>query len=154
MKGLLQKLRGLAGVGVTWGAMWSLIGGGIGIVIGVVRPEVWQWTNPIFDWMIGMGLYGFVSGVGFGTLLTLREGKKTLRDLSLLRVAKWGVLGAAAVPLLFGALGTFAVGTSVGDVLGAMLVTGSLGGIFAPTSVVLARRAELGPGEERKRLRP
>jgi hypothetical protein len=149
---LLQRLRGLLGVGVTWGALWSLIGGGIGIVIGVLRPEVWQWSNPILEWGLGMGLYGVVSGIGFGTLLTLREGRKTLSDLSLRRVAKWGVLGAAAVPLLFGALGTFGVGTGVADVLGAMLVTGSLGGIFAPASVAMARRAELSAGGERKQL--
>ena len=121
-------------------------------MIGVVRPEIWEFRNPIFEWALGMGLYGLVSGVGFGALLTLREGRKTILDLSLRRVALWGVLGAAAVPLLFGALGLFEVGTTVVDVVEAILVTASLGGTFAPASVAIARRAELSAGEEPKLL--
>ena len=152
MKKWFQKLRGLLGVGLTWGTLWSGIGAGIGLVIGVVRPEAWEFANPIVEWAIGMGLYGLVSGVGFGAILTLREGRKTIMDLSLRRVALWGVLGAAAVPLLFGALGTFAAGTTVVDVLEAILVTASLGGTFAPASVAIARRAELSAGRERELL--
>ncbi len=152
MKKLLQKLRGLLGVGITWGTLWSGIGAGIGAVIGVVRPEVWQWTNPIFEWAVGMGLYGLVSGVGFGTLLTLREGRKTLSDLSLRRTAIWGLIGGAVVPLLFGAAGMFPAGTTLVDVLGAIGVTGFLGGTFAPASIAIAKRAELNSGEETGRL--
>jgi hypothetical protein len=80
---LLRRLRGLAGVGVTWGAMWAGIGAGIGLIIGIVEPDAWRWTNPVLDWAYGMGLYGFVSGIGFGTLLSLKEGRKRLFDLSL-----------------------------------------------------------------------
>ena len=152
MKKLFQKLRGVLGVGLTWGTLWAGIGAGIGLVIGIVRPELWAFRNPIFEWALGMGLYGVMSGVGFGALLTLREGRKTIQDLSLRRVALWGVLGAAAVPLLFGAMGTFAAGTTVVDVLEAILVTASLGGTFAPASVAIARRAELSAGQEHKRL--
>ena len=67
-------------------------------MIGIVRPEAWKFANPIFVWALGMGLYGLVSGFGFGGLLSLREGRKTILDLSLRRAAIWGVLGAAAVP--------------------------------------------------------
>ena len=135
-------------MGLTWGASWAAIGAGIGLVIGVVSPEVWGWSNPILEWALGMGLYGLVSGVGFGGLLSLREGRKTILDLSLRRSVIWGVLGAVAVPLLFGALGTFEAGTTVRDVLGAILVTGLLGGTFAPASIAIARRAELPAAEE------
>ena len=143
MNRLVRRIRGLLGVGLTWGALWSAIGAGIGLVIGIVAPEVWGWTNPILEWTIGMGLYGTVSGVGFGSLLALREGRKTIFDVSLRRAAILGVLGAAAVPLLFGALGTFEVGTTTAEVLGAILVTGFLGGMFAPAAIAIARRAEL-----------
>ena len=154
MRKLLQKMRGLLGVGITWGTLWAGIGAGIGIVIGAVRPEVWEWTNPIFEWAVGMGLYGFVSGIGFGTLLTLREGRRSLLDLSLRRTALWGLLGGAVVPLLFGAAGMFPAGTTLLDVLGAIGVTGFLGGTFAPASVAIAQRAELLAGVERDRLGP
>ena len=146
MFGLGRKLRGLLGVGVTWGALWSAIGAGIGAVIGIVSPETWELANPILEWAIGMGLYGVVSGIGFGGILALREGRKTLLDLSLRRAAIWGVLGAAAVPLLF--LGAFEAGTTVADVVGAIIVTGVLGGVFAPASIAVAQRAALSAGEE------
>lgn len=150
----LRKLRGLTGVGVTWGVAWSAVGAAIGGVLGVLSPELWTWGNPIFEWALGMGLYGFVSGVGFGKLLALAEGRKRLDQLSLGRVAVWGVLGSAMVPLLFGALGFFAAGTTAMEVLGAMGVTALLGGLSAPGAVALARRAELTAGEERDLLGP
>ena len=140
------------GVGLTWGALWSVIGAGVGLVIGIVSPEAWERANPIFEWAIGMGLYGLVSGAGFGSVLALLEGRKTILDLSLRRAAIWGVVGAAGVPLLFGALGTFEVGTTAAEVLGAILVTGVLGGTFAPASIAIARRAELRAMEENKLL--
>ncbi len=147
MKKLLRRLRGLLGVGVTWGILWGGIGAGIGLLVGAISPEVWMWTNPILEYGIGIGLYGFVSGIGFGTLLSLGEGRRTILDLSLGRVAAWGVLGAVAVPLFFGMMGAFAVGTSVVDILEAVLLTGVLGGTFAPGSVAIARRAELREAE-------
>ena len=152
MNGLVRKLRGLLGVGLTWGALWSVIGAGIGLVLGVVAPDAWGLTDRVFDWTIGMGLYGLVSGVGFGGLLALREGRKTIFDVSLRQATILGIVGAAAVPLLFGALGAFEVGTTTAEVLGAILVTGVLGGTFAPAAIAIARRAELRAGEDRKLL--
>lgn len=146
MEKLLRKLRGLAGVAVTWGGAWGLIGAGIGGVIAVVT-NAWDWMVPVTEWALGMGLYGAVSGAGFSILLSLREARSTLASLSLRRTAVWGVLGSAAVPLVFGLLGTFEAGTTALDVLGAMGVTAGLGGLFAPGSVALARRA-LPPGGE------
>lgn len=148
MGNLIRRIRGLAGVGITWGALWGVIGAGIGLVVGIVSPGAWDWTNPILDWAFGMGLYGVVSGVGFATLLSLGEGRKNILDLSLRRVAIWGVLGSAAVPLLFSAMGSFASGTTMTEILGAIAVTGLLGGTFAPGSVAIARRAALSAGEE------
>ena len=148
----VRRLRGLLGVGVTWGALWSVIGAGVGLVLGVVAPEIWGWTDRIVEWAVGMGLYGLVSGVGFGSLLALREGRRTILDISLRRAVIWGVVGSAAVPLLFGALGAFEVGTTTAEVLGAILVTGVLGGTFAPAAIAIARRAELRAVEENRLL--
>ena len=148
MGNLIRKIRGLMGVGITWGALWGVIGAGIGLTIGIISPGAWDWTNPILDWAFGIGVYGVVSGVGFATLLSLREGRKTIFDLSLRRVALWGVLGSAAVPLLFNALGLLPPGSTLFEILGAVAVTGFMGGTFAPGSVAIARRAALKAGEE------
>lgn len=152
MQNVFRRLRGMLGFGLTWGGLWGVIGAGIGLVIGVVNPGAWTFANPIFDWAVGMGLYGFVSGVGFAGVLSLIEGRRTLRNLSLGRVALWGILGSAAVPWIFGALGMFAAGTTVGEILGAMLVTSGLGGTFAPGAVALARRGELPAGSAPREL--
>jgi hypothetical protein len=146
--GLLRKLKALLGIGALWGTTWAAIGAGVGWVIGVLSPEVWLYANPIAEWALGIGLYGFVSGIGFGGLLSLREARKRVGEISLGRAARWGVLGAAAVPPLFGLLGTFPAGTTLLDVLGAIGVTGVLGGLFASSSIAIARRAELAAGEE------
>jgi len=143
-----RRVRGLLGVGVTWGISWAGIGAIVGLVAGVVSPDAGTLANAVFEWAVGMGLYGFVSGVGFGEVLATVERRKALADLSLPRVATWGVLGSAAVPLLFGLLGTFEPGTTTKDVLEAMLLTSFLGGTFAAASVAVARRAELSGPEE------
>lgn len=151
MNEVLRKVRGLLGLGVSWGALWAVIGGVIGVLVGFMT-DAWLWYNPILEWGLGMGLYGFVSGVGFGKLLAFVEGRKRLGELSLPRIAVWGVLGSALVPLVFGALGMFAAGTTWLDVVGAMGVTAFLGGVSAPGFVAMARRAELTEGERRELL--
>ena len=60
---LLRRLRGLTGVGLTWATLWGTIGAGIGFALGALDPFLWQISNPIIDWAVGMAAYGFVSGV-------------------------------------------------------------------------------------------
>lgn len=151
MNELMRKARGLLGMGLSWGALWAVIGGVIGVVVGFMT-DAWLWYNPILEWGLGMGLYGFVSGVGFGKLLAFAEHRKRLDELSLPRIALWGVLGSAMVPLVFGALGMFGAGTTLIDVVAAMGVTAFLGGVSAPGAVALARQAELTEGDRRELL--
>ena len=151
-----RLLRGLLGVGATWGIAWALIGALIGVVIGMVFPESWGWANPVVEWALGMGAYGAVSGVGFGAVLAHRERQRSVAELSPARAALWGALGSVLVPLLFGALGMFASGTTALDVLGAMGVTALLGGSFAAGSVAVARSADVrvAAGDEAALLEP
>ena len=76
-------------------------------------------------------LIGFVSGVGFGIILSFAERRKTILELSLSRVAMWGILGSAALPLLTGMENTL------------IFVVCPLGAVFASVSVAIARKAEL-----------
>jgi hypothetical protein len=135
----IRRLRGLVGVGTTWGVAWAVIGALIGLVIGIVSPG--SVAGSVVEWALGLGAYGLVSGVGFGGLLAYHESRKTVTELSPGRAALWGVLGAVLVPLLFGLLGFFEIGTTPIDVLEAMAVTAALGGTFAAGSVAIARAA-------------
>lgn len=154
MGDFIRTLRGTLSTSALWGVTWSVIGAGIGAVLGLADPGLWVYGNPVLDWALGMGAYGLLSGGAFAGIMTLGESRKSILELSLPRVALWGVLGGAVVPLFFGAAGMFAAGTTVADVIGAMVVTAFLGGSFASGSVAMARQAELAAGEERVLLEP
>jgi hypothetical protein len=100
MTPMLRKLRGAIGIGLLRGTAWAALLVTIGLIIGALDPasiDSGEESLP-FAW-IGLR-FGFVSGVAFAILLTVAEGRRTIRDLSLWRVTLWGVLGAAAFPLL------------------------------------------------------
>jgi len=131
MTNLLRRLRGALGIGLTWAGLWVGFGILAGTVIGVFHPEdIGPGEGPSRALPI-LGLVGFLSGLGFASLLAFAERRRTLRDLSLWRVGLWGMLGSAAIPLLMGTDGSMG------------WLTGSLGATFATASVALARRGAL-----------
>jgi hypothetical protein len=131
MGNFLRRLRGAVGIAVTWGALWAAIGVVLTLAIGVLRPEEIDPGEGPGKVAAVLGLVGFLSGLGFAGLLYVGEKRRTIRELSLGRVALWGALGAAAIPALMGAP------------VGEGWITGILGGVFAVASVAVARRAAL-----------
>jgi len=135
MTDLVRRLRGALGIGVTWGVLWAAIGLVLGFVVGLVRPDQIEPGEGPGRIAVVLGLVGFLSGLGFAALLALAERRRTIHELALGRVALWGLLGAATIPMLTGADPT------VG------LITGSLGALFATASVATARLNAL-PGAD------
>ena len=135
MTTLARRLRGALGIGVTWGVLWAGIGVLLALIVGVVRPDNIDPGEGPGKIAAILGLVGFFAGLGFAGLLSLAEGRRTIHALSLGRVALWGFLGAAALPLLTGA------DASVG------VITGPLGALFATASVAAARRGALRESE-------
>ena len=127
----LRRLRGAAGIAVTWGSLWAAIGVVLTLAIGVLRPEEIDPGEGPGKVAAVLGLVGFLSGLGFAAILYMGEKRRTIRELSLGRVALWGAVSAAAIPGLIGAP------VSEG------WITGTLGAIFAAGSVAVARRATL-----------
>jgi hypothetical protein len=141
MNRLLRKLRGVIGIGLTWGAVWAVISAAIGLVIGVIDPDsIDPGESPLLMGAI-VGFQGFVAGVGFGILLSLAETRKTILDLSPGRAAIWGMLASAALPLL------------TGMPTGMIWFVCPLGAACASASVAIARRAELHDSEHPKLLK-
>jgi fucose permease len=130
MKRFLRKLRGVLGTGLTWGVLWAAIGLAVGLIIGVADPDsIDPGEEPVV--IAGfVGIVGFVSGVTFGTILSIAEGRKSILDLSLSRAALWGILGSAVLPLVAGKIDQ-------------LIITCPLGALFAMGSVAIARRAQL-----------
>ncbi len=130
MSVLFRKLRGIVGVGLTWGLIWAALGALLGIVYGVLSPQdVDPGESPV-DIARMLGIAGFISGAGFALMLALLERGRTLRDVSRSRVALWGVVGGAIIPLL----------TSVDD--SQVFWTCPVGALLAAGTVAVARRAE------------
>ena len=142
MNPLLRKLRGMFGVGLTWGVGWGIAMFLIGTIIGIVDPdsidageEPWRLAGLV-------GTVGFISGSVFALILSSAERVKSIRDLSVLRSAFWGALGGAALPLL----------TTMNESV--LSTTMPLGAIFAASTVAIARRAALREAELTDRLAP
>ena len=129
MQRLLRKLRGAAGMAITWGASWAVIGAGLSIVTGIVDPaSIDRGEGPLGMGAV-FGAVGSVSGFAFGLVMSFAERCRSLGELSLERAALWGVLGATALPLL----------TTMNNSL--LLIVCPLGAAFAAASVAIAQRS-------------
>jgi hypothetical protein len=141
MKGFFRKLRGIIGTGITWAVGWGAIFGGIWIARG----------NPlgmVVEAVLGGAFLGACAGGSFAVILSLAERRRTLRELSIPRVAIWGGIGGmalllalsplAAVRMLHAGIPLVAMMSFVAP----MVISGVLGAGFAAGSVALAKREE------------
>lgn len=120
-------LRTFAGISLSWGFFWAVLTIFVGTVFGLVDPaDIGVGEEPIVLAPI-IGFVGLLCGGVFGTLLYIFERQKTARDLSLIRVALWGSLVSAALPLV--------MGKGVSE----MIVTVPVGALSALLSVSLLR---------------
>lgn len=127
MKKGLEDLRRLLGIGLIWGILWAALAAASGTVIGLIDPEdIDPGEEPIVLAPM-IGLVGLICGVVFGSLLPIVERRKTILELPLMRVAMWGILVSAALPL--------ATGKGIPE----MLVTGPLGAVSAIASAVIVQ---------------
>lgn len=141
MNKLLRRLLGVIGIGLSWGLTRGVLFAVAGLIIGVVRPQdIDPGESPLAISGIGFEV-GFVSGTVFGLILSVAENRKAISDLVLIRVALWGVLGAAAWPL----------STPLPNDM--LLVLCPLGAGCASVFVAIARRAATDKPEKAHLLR-
>jgi len=131
----IKSLRRVLGIGMAWAmvwlAFWTIIGG----IIAVVDPDsIDPGEGTMF--IVIFGPMGLLSGVAFGILLSIAGRVKTLTDLSIARVAAWGILGTAIVQV--GYLGHGDQGLAA-NVTMALLFSAS-GGLVTTVWLVMARR--------------
>jgi hypothetical protein len=128
MKKLVRWIRGAVGIGVTWAALWVVVGAVVMSVVKVFHPEDIGPGEGFARAAAILSTLGFLSGIGFATVFSLAERKRTLRELSLVRVAVWGALGSVAIPVLMGTNGSM------------WPLVAFLGATFSTASVAIARR--------------
>jgi hypothetical protein len=144
-----RKLRGVVGMALTWGVGFSLLGSLtllVGLLVGLVPSSIFGPRE-----ILAVAVRGFISGAFagglFAWLFATAERRQTLATISKLRVAVWGFLGAAVLPLATAiAIGSSVVPLSV--LVAGTVVSGVIGSVMAMTTVHLARRAPALPAAE------
>ena len=123
-----RNLRSLLGIGLIWGILWAALAMIVGTVIAFLDPsDIDLGEEPIVLAPI-VGLVGFICGVAFGALVSTAERGERIFNLPLLRLALWGILVAAVVPLM------------TGKVLPEVLIMVPLGAVSAIVSVAIVRK--------------
>jgi len=136
---LLMKLRGVLNIGVAWAVVWAAIFGTLGIVIGIVRPEVIDPGEEPVRIATILGGVGLLAGILFGLLLSFAESARPIRDIALSRAAVWGIIASAAFPLLT-------------DRADQVFILCPIGAILAIAGIAIARKAELQNTPQRRNL--
>jgi hypothetical protein len=129
VKGLLRKIRGILRTAATWAIGWAGIGTAMGLLAGIH-------LRFLFQLVLGNAVAGGIVGGTFAVIVSVAEGRRTLEDLSLKRIALWGGLGSVvltALPLGFGA--------PLSILLRPLLINGFLGAAFAAGTVAIAKQA-------------
>lgn len=126
---ILRKLRGIAGMALVWSAGFVAFWLVLGTIIRIVDPPSIDAGEGPFAMAPLFALLGAIAGTVFGLTVAFGERRRTLADLKLSRMAIWGAMGGAAMPLL------------LGKPLGNLAVFAPLGALLATGSLALARRA-------------
>ncbi len=139
-----RRVRGALGLGAIWGSaagLFGIVGGALAGLFGGLPMLIAGFSG------VAMGTIGFMLGAGFGSVLTLLHGDRTLDELSIKRAAGLGFLAGAGLTLGLNVVGWLVVGSAVPlSVVVPALVAGSISygvvtAVLASGTVAVARRA-------------
>lgn len=146
MANWLRKLRGVLGIGLSWGLPATVVGLIGGVVASVVGGGPLLPSLATGAAMVG-GLF-FLLGTGFALALTLTEGRRTLHELTPRRASVWGAVAGGWLPVVTVLVSTGSrFGTVLADpellaaLLGGVASCGALGAALAGGTVAVARQA-------------
>lgn len=140
---LRRRVRGLLGIAALWSVGFVLFWLALITVIGFLDPDSIDPGEEGPRWIGLFAALGAMGGAVFGGVLALSERRRSVLQLSLPRMALWGGIAGAAVPLL------------LGKPLGNLAVFAPLGALLSSGSLLLARRAaraDLESGPDTKAL--
>lgn len=119
----LRKLRGVIGISLIWGILWAVVFGIIATIVGIVDPDsIDPGEEPAIIALMG-GAFGAVSGIVYGVALALAESGQSVRNISFLRAALWGMLSSAVFPVLAGKYDQVLVMCPIGVIVALTLAT-------------------------------
>ena len=132
MKTWLRRLRGAIGMGLIWGAVWSVAGALLARVPGV---------SSDLPFALLFAPLGFVSGVIFSGIIAGIEGGRTYDRISLPRFAVWGAAGGVLLTGIIAVAAVLGARSVWGEVLTFGPALTAAGAISAAGSLAAARRA-------------
>jgi hypothetical protein len=98
MKNWLRRIRGALLMGITWAVLWAPVG----LLIGMIVDPTGAMDEP---W-IAVGTFpGFLGGVMFSIVFGIAARRRKLGELSIKRVAGWGIVAGLVIgslPFLLG----------------------------------------------------
>lgn len=156
MKEWLRRIRGAAGMGVTWAAGWAIVGVLIGVTSKLLPGLPWDAFFEVFDAPLpALAIPGFLGGALFSVVLGIAGRRRRFSELSLPRFGAWGAVGGLLLSVLPGAMVAVGLATPAPGVdmwLGTAVIAGPfalLSAASAAGSLALARKANkqesLGP---------
>ncbi len=131
----LGTLRHVVAIGLTWGILWLAFWVIVGVVIGIVVPDsIDPGEGPMIVTIFGP--MGLLSGIVFGTLLSIGSRGRAVIDHSVLRNAGWGMLGSAIVQSAYLGHGDQGLAANIRMAL----LFSVIGGLITVVWVLMARR--------------
>ncbi|HEY4131688.1 MAG TPA: hypothetical protein VGM50_13805 [Gemmatimonadaceae bacterium] len=146
----LRRIRGIAGVALTWAAGWTVVAYPCFVAIGS------HWPFPLrlvmaLKMAAYAGIAGAITGGAFATLITMRERWSSVNEFPLRRAAKWGALAGTAFTTLLVARG-FSNYLEPVAVIAAASITGAvLGGATGALMLAIVQRRSLPDAVVRER---
>lgn len=149
MKKWGRRIRGAAGMGLTWALGWALVGVLIGVSIEFMGLPM-GWFIEVFDAPLpALAIPGFIGGVVFSAVLGVAGRRRRFDELSLPRFGAWGALGGLLLSVIPAALVVVGLASTTGPAVDLWLDTAVIIGPFtllsavsASGSLALARMAE------------
>lgn len=135
-----RRIRDILVMAITWALAWGALGSAL------AAARFWWPTSHdpvgIFNLptiLVSWAILGFLSGAVFSALLARRERRRSVDDLATARVAVWGALGGASLPVLATVIGAL-MGEVGDDWFTAPIISAALGAMCAAASLRLAKR--------------
>ena len=142
---IVRRFRAVLVTAVSWALFW-LPAGLLDVLIEGTPPDCLFCPSNWFVLFLGVwSLTGAASGAAFAVLLMIAERRHSLAELSMLRMASWGAIGAAVVPVAFLAIALAKYGLEEVAWVRTAFVIGlaaGLGAVCAIGTLALARRGQ------------
>lgn len=97
----MRRIRGAAGMGLTWAVAWALFGLVIGVASRLLPGLLWNAFFEVFDAPLpALAVPGFFGGALFSVVLGIAGRRRRFDQLSLPRFAAWGAVGGLLLSLI------------------------------------------------------